>query len=126
MRKSIFISGIFGFLALIMGAIGEHFLRTEIAAYQMKWFEVALNYHHFHTLVLLALGIGANLLPENSKNVFKRPSIFIMLGIIMFSGGIYIAVFINSKYLNYIPVLGGMTLLTGWVFIARAGLVLKK
>jgi len=108
------ISAVVGFLGVAFGAFGAHALRNHLAALQMTdvW-EKAVFYHLIHAVLLLLLA---------GRPTFPRlPWSFFLVGIILFSGSLYLLALTGVKWLGAITPLGGLSLLAGWLILAVRG-----
>jgi uncharacterized membrane protein YgdD (TMEM256/DUF423 family) len=108
------ISTIVGFLGVALGAFGAHLLKAHLQALQMTdvW-EKAVFYHLIHAVVLLMLA---------SRPVFPRlPWSFFLVGIVLFSGSLYLLAYTGIRWLGAITPLGGLSLLVGWAILAIRG-----
>ncbi|MGA3172217.1 MAG: DUF423 domain-containing protein [Chthoniobacteraceae bacterium] len=108
------ISAIMGFLAVALGAFGAHALKEHLAALQLTsvW-EKAVLYHLVHAVVMLLLA---------SRPTFARlPWTLFFVGIIIFSGSLYILACTGVKWLGAVTPLGGLCLLAGWLSLAIWG-----
>lgn len=129
MHKSFLIAGaLFGGLAVILGAFGAHGLQKITADEKLlQGFQTAVQYQMYHALALLAVAIIYDRLPDR---LVKWSGILFILGIILFSGSLYLltALKINESGLTKIagPITpaGGLVLVAGWLFLLIG--VLKK
>ena len=128
-KKTLIISGILGCTAVIFGAMGAHALKKLITAEQLISFETAVKYQIYHALAILILGI----IYKNSPSKYLKYSINLFLaGVIIFSGSIYflsLKDLLGFKFINYLgPItpLGGILLISGWIFIIIEGLKMKE
>ena len=55
-----------GMLAVVLGAFGAHALRDKLDAYALGIWETAVQYHFYHSLALLAVGIIALSQPQTA------------------------------------------------------------
>ena len=81
--------------------------------------ESAVNYQFFHTLAILAVGIL--MLFCDSRRLLGAAAALMLLGVLGFSGGIYLVVFDIARALHWIIPIGGVLLIVGWVVLAVAG-----
>lgn len=98
------------FLAVALGAFGAHSLKATLQAHDMVgvW-EKAVLYHFIHSLAVLFLslhGIGT-----------RAPSLLFVIGIILFSGSLYVMALTNARWLGAITPLGGLCFLAGWAWL---------
>lgn len=123
-RKLIALVFFSGGLAVALGAFGAHGLKPYLDESGMSNFQTANRYHMFHTL--LALIVLTNVLFEN---IAKRVAIELLLGILLFSGSLYILALRSHfqtipAWLGAITPLGGLLFIAGWMEGAIG--VLKK
>ena len=116
--KILITAGIYGFLAVALGAFGSHSLKAVLDPASLQIFEVAVKYQMYHGL---ALGfIAALAQPALSKHL-KRAAILFSCGIFIFSGSLYALIATQVRILGAITPLGGGLLLLGWFFLICEG-----
>lgn len=117
------IVGISGALAVGLGAFGAHGLEPILIQNgRLDTFETAVSYHFYHTLGLLGLGILAMIKPEWKGLSLAAWGMF--LGILIFSGSLYILSLTGITWLGAITPIGGVGFILGWLALAYA--VLKN
>ena len=117
------IAGISGALAVGLGAFGAHGLESLLIQNgRLDTFETAVSYHFYHTLGLLGLGILALIQPEWKGLSLAAWGMF--LGILIFSGSLYILSLTGITWLGAITPIGGVGFILGWLALAYA--VLKN
>jgi uncharacterized membrane protein YgdD (TMEM256/DUF423 family) len=99
-----------GFLAVAFGAFGAHGLKDILQQNGTTaiW-EKAVLYHFIHTVMLFVL---AGRTPFN-----PGPWLCFLLGIVIFSGSLYVLAYTNLKWLGAITPFGGVSFLVGWVWL---------
>ncbi|HUP91023.1 MAG TPA: DUF423 domain-containing protein [Solimonas sp.] len=109
----------YGFLAVALGAFGAHALKSRLDADMLAAWRTAVEYHMFHALALLVLGVWAR----------SQPSMLLTLagacfaaGVLLFSGSLYAVAVSGVRALGAVTPLGGLLLLTGWACLAGAAL----
>jgi len=109
------VSALLGFLAISLGASGAHGPVHEKlkAAGELEHWETALQYHLPHAVVLLLLTLFAS-----SKPTMVWAWRMILLGVLIFSGSLYLLAYTGIKWLGAITPLGGLSLMAGWTLIA--------
>jgi len=97
-----------------LGAFGAHALKDHLAALNMTdvW-QKAVLYHLVHAVVLLLLA-GRPTFPRLPWSLF-------FIGIIVFSGSLYLLAGTGIRWLGAITPLGGLCLLAGWLVLAIRG-----
>jgi len=134
MKAKIITIGLSGALAVALGALGAHFLKSKIeqgsiTPDQLAGFETGVRYHMLHTIVMLALVVWNT--SQKSKWLDWAYACFAW-GIVLFSGSLY---FLCTRGLSgadwmkvFGPVtpIGGLVLIAGWIMIAVHGIKFKK
>lgn len=112
------LSAISAFLAVALGAFGAHGLKARLSPDMMAVYQTAVQYHFYHSLALLAVGI---LLSQTAGNSALRFSGWAFLfGIAVFSGSLYLLSISGIKWLGAITPLGGVAFLLAWLALAYA------
>lgn len=107
-----------GILAVGLGAFGAHALRARLDAYAMGVFETAVQYHFYHTLALLAVGLLALNFPGTT--LLRSSGWLFLLGLLVFCGSLYLLSFTGIRWLGAITPLGGLAFIAGWACLAVA------
>ena len=109
-----------GLLAVMLGAFGAHAFRGELTADLMHAYETAVQYHFWHALALLIVGL---LVIKNSDNPCLIASgIFFGLGLVLFPGSLYFLAISNIRYIFGMPVglitpVGGLMFILAWLLL---------
>lgn len=114
-RVLLALAAVNGFLAVLLGAFGAHALRSRLVedvARRLTWWETAQHYHLFHALALAVVGLIAARASERA--VWLTGSAF-GLGILLFSGSLYLMALTGARFLGAVTPVGGLCLLLGWV-----------
>jgi len=107
----IFVAAVSGALAVMAGAFGAHSLRERVAIEQVQSWATASQYHLLHSVVLLVLALYA---AQSGRDV-QWPAILFTVGIVLFSGSIYLLVLTPLKWLGPVTPIGGFFLIAGWL-----------
>lgn len=103
----------FAGFAVVIGAFGAHALRTILEENaRTETFELAVRYQFYHSFALLFCGILMHHFPSRYLN---RASVCFSLGIIIFSGSLYILSLSGVRMLGAITPLGGLLFIAGWL-----------
>jgi len=120
MKNNAFIFGsAFGLLAVILGAMGAHALKSHLSIEQLESFQTGVRYQLFHAIMLFFIGSRIN---STSKSLNIVTNLFI-IGTILFSFSIYILStkallgFDGLSILGPITPLGGLLLISGWIIL---------
>lgn len=120
MRLLLVLGAINGFLTVALGAFGAHGLEEKISEKMLAIWEKAVNYQMFHTIAILVTGLA---LFKIDAGGLKVAGWFFMIGIILFSGSLYLYSTTGISKLAMITPFGGITFLIGWVIF---GYVMMK
>jgi uncharacterized membrane protein YgdD (TMEM256/DUF423 family) len=129
MRSVLIKAGILGGLAVLGGAFGAHALKEVLNTEQLLSFQTGVKYQLIHAVVLLFLFL---LLQKYNCKQFRIATQLLFWGVILFSGSIYILTLKNGlglevlKFAGPITPIGGLLIISGWVFIVLGGMKLKK
>lgn len=121
MQKSLIaFAGLLGALSIIIGAFGAHALKTKITVEQLQIFETGVKYQIYHVLALLAVAL---LLEKYTIILLTYAGLAFILGIILFSGSLYLLATkdllgVGSwNWLGPITPIGGLFFILGWLLI---------
>ena len=117
-QKGILVAGaLLGGLGVMIGAFGAHGLAGILESYnRTDTFETAVKYHMYHAVGLLLTGI---LLFHVPAKPLRLAGLFFMIGIIIFSGTLYILSLTNIAWLGAITPIGGLFLIAGWLSLGH-------
>lgn len=116
-------AALIGGVAVTFGAFGAHALENALmASGKTETYKLAVSYLFYHVPALLALGILSDRKPSNH---FTRSGWCFLLGLLGFSGSLFILSFIPLGWFNLITPIGGLLLICGWLFLA-VGVAEKK
>jgi uncharacterized membrane protein YgdD (TMEM256/DUF423 family) len=103
---------------VLLGAFGAHALKARLGADALALWRTAVEYHFYHALGLLAVGLVAAHLPGS---VLLRWSGALMLaGIVLFSGSLYLLALGFARALGAVTPVGGVAFIAGWLLLAVA------
>ena len=99
-----------GLMAVLLGAFGAHGLDQILTRYDtVSIWETAVFYHFVHAIMLVLLSTQ---LPGRGG-----PWWSFFVGIIIFSGSLYLLAITNVRWLGAITPIGGMSFIVGWVWL---------
>ncbi|MCL4146893.1 UNVERIFIED_CONTAM: hypothetical protein GTU68_014434 [Idotea baltica] len=121
-RRFMILAGLNGFLAVALGAFGAHGLKgylegLEDAAQRLAWWETAAHYHLTHALALAAI---AWLAGRTTTGLTQVSGWGFQLGILLFSGSLYVMTLTGIRVLGAVTPIGGVGLLVGWMCLLLA------
>jgi uncharacterized membrane protein YgdD (TMEM256/DUF423 family) len=105
------------FLAVALGAFGAHALRARLAPEMVAVFEVGVRYHVYHALALFAV---AWVWERSPGGLAQASGWAFTIGIVLFSGSLYLLSATGVRWLGAITPLGGTAFLAGWVLLFLA------
>ncbi len=120
-RWLIFVAAVSGLVCVGIGAMGSHSLPKRLqdagiseseVQKKLSQCEIAVKYQMYHTLAILGIGLSP---AAASNRTWKLASILFLMGIFLFSGGLYSMVFFNALGHWSIVPLGGVTLMGAWL-----------
>tara|TARA_B100000073_G_C23295482_1_gene396358 strand:- start:83 stop:451 length:369 start_codon:yes stop_codon:yes gene_type:complete len=115
MRILLIFGSLFAALSVLLGAFGAHGLKNRLSMEDLAIFETAVRYQMYHALGILLMGVASLYLNEKLVSI---PAYFLILGIIIFSGSLFLLVFTNLRWFGAITPLGGLCLIIGWLLLA--------
>ena len=113
-----------GGLAVALGAFASHGLRGQLPERSLEIFETGTRYQMYHALALLIVAMFLSQLPE-SNLWLNLSGIAFIVGMLIFSGSLYLLALLGIKWLGAMPPIGGAALISGWGCLAIAALTLK-
>jgi len=105
-------------LAVMLGAFGAHALKARLDENMLKIFHTGVEYHFYHALGLILIGIIAINIPVNIW--IKNSGWMMFAGIILFSGSLYFLSILNVRWLGMITPLGGLLFILAWLSLCIA------
>lgn len=119
-RMLVMIGSINMLLSVALGAFGAHGLKARLPADMMAVYQTGVQYHMIHALGILLVAALSLKLGESSLVSWSGWLLFI--GIILFSGSLYVLSVSGIKILGAITPFGGVSFLIGWLLLAYAAM----
>lgn len=122
-KRTIIIGSTLACSAVILGALNAHFLKQFFTPDTTQSFDTGVRYQIYHALAILALAGFSDKL--SAKHLKKVVWIF-LIGILLFSGSIYLLCafkangIIGLTGLGILTPIGGLVLITGWIMLIFA------
>ncbi len=110
-------------LAVAFGAFGAHGLEGRVDSDSLEWWQTAVRYQAWHSigiLVLSALDI------HNQSPWTWRAQLMLIVGVVLFSGSLYLLVLTGTKAFGAITPFGGLAFIVGWSFAIVALLGMER
>jgi uncharacterized membrane protein YgdD (TMEM256/DUF423 family) len=105
-------------LAVLLGAFGAHELRGKLTPDLLAIYQTGVQYHFWHALGLLAIGIVATYLPASAP--LKWAGWLMLTGIVISSGSLYLLAITGVRWLGAITPIGGTAFIASWALFAFA------
>ena len=115
MKTFIIIGAINAFLSVALGAFGAHALEGKISQKYIEVWNTGVHYQMFHAIGILIIGVLMGTVAPNS--LLSWSGWFMLIGIVLFSGSLYVLSLSGIKVLGAITPLGGVSFLAAWVLL---------
>ena len=117
-------AALLGFLGVAAGAFGAHGLRDLVTPEQLNTWETAADYQLLHAIALLGLSTWQqSALSSRLQSWLLLACGLMVVGVLLFSGSLYLLVLTNISAFGPITPLGGVALLMAWSILLGCGLV---
>ncbi|MAA71433.1 MAG: hypothetical protein CL679_06860 [Bermanella sp.] len=117
-KNILILAALMGFLSVAIGAFAAHALKNLLPSYALMWVDTGVKYQMFHGGVLLILGFVLKQWP--AWTMIKWAAASFLVGVLLFSGSLYIMAATQIKALGMITPIGGIALLVGWLCLLIA------
>ena len=107
-------------LAVILGAFGAHALKTRLPPDLLEVYHTAVQYHFWHALGVLAVGLALQQLPD--AGWLRAAGWLLTAGVVLFCGSLYLLALTGARWLGAVTPLGGVAFILGWLALAVAAL----
>ncbi len=104
-----------GASAVLLGALGAHVLRNDVAASMLGVWQTAVRFQFWHALALALCAF----LPRRSHAARLGASLFAW-GILLFCGSLYALALGAPRMVGVVTPLGGIALVAAWVALGVA------
>ena len=102
---------------VVLGAFGAHALKAMVGTDLLAVFETAVRYQMYHALGLLAVAWAST---RWSPKWTSASGWLLLVGILVFSGSLYLMVLTGARWLGVVTPIGGVCLIAGWFALAFA------
>jgi len=120
-RRFLIIAFVLGAVTVALGAFGAHGLEGTVSDKAVKTFETAVRYQMYH---VFALALAGMIYKDFPNKWIRTSGIFFLLGILLFSGSLYLLTYAsaivspNFKWVGPITPIGGLMFIAGWICLA--------
>ncbi|MDZ5471753.1 DUF423 domain-containing protein [Bacillus sp. 31A1R] len=122
MKTFIILGAINAFLSVALGAFGAHGLEKTVEPKYMEIWKTGVTYQMFHATGLLIIGMLLSKFPTSSLLTWS--GWLMLIGIILFSGSLYVLTLTKVGVLGAITPFGGVSFLVAWMLIVIAAVKL--
>ncbi len=119
LRVFLALAALAGFSGVALGAFAAHGLKGRLSTEYLAVFQTGVQYQLIHALALFGVALLADRLP--GRLVTAAGSLFVV-GILLFSGSLYLLTLSGLGKLGMITPLGGVCFLAGWLCLGLAAL----
>jgi uncharacterized membrane protein YgdD (TMEM256/DUF423 family) len=116
-RGFLMLAAFFGFTGVALGAFAAHGLKDRLSAEYLAIFHTGVMYQLVHALALLAVALLAVQIPGR---LMTWAGISFVVGIVLFSGSLYLLTLTGVTRLGIITPFGGLAFLVGWLLLGMA------
>ncbi len=102
------------FIAVAAGAFAAHGLKNILSIEYINTFKTAADYQMMHGVGLILIGL-LNRQTTDRYNIAAAG--FMFMGIVLFSGSLYLLTLTGTKWLGIITPFGGLCFLIAWLII---------
>ncbi|MGD9251415.1 MAG: DUF423 domain-containing protein [Desulfobacterales bacterium] len=103
-------------LSVILGAFAAHALKSRMPPETLTVFQTGVQYQFYHSLGLILIGIVVQL--TNASALLTNAGWLMLVGIILFSGSLYLISFTGIRSLGLITPVGGTAFIVAWLLLA--------
>ena len=104
--------------AVLAGAYGAHLLDGVVPGATLITFQKAVRYQMYHAFALVIVALLANNIQLKILNISGW---LFLLGIILFSGSLYLIVFTGIQWIEFLTPIGGFAFTFGWLGLMYVG-----
>ena len=111
------------FIAVAAGAFAAHGLKDVLSIEYLNTFRTAADYQMMHGIGLIVIGL---INKQNTNRCNLAAAIFMLTGIILFSGSLYLLTLTGTSWLGIITPFGGICFLIAWLTLGFNFLLSKE
>ena len=113
--RFVVLGGLFAAASVAAGAFGAHALKSILDPSMLAVYETAARYQMYHALGLFVV---AWLVRETEDSLAVKAGWLFCIGILLFSGSLYIVALAGIKWMGALTPLGGISFISGWACVA--------
>jgi uncharacterized membrane protein YgdD (TMEM256/DUF423 family) len=112
----LFFGALSALIGVGMGAFGAHGLKNAISPEMLAVYQTGVSYQMWHALGLLGVALIRRHDPES--RLLTWAGWLMLIGIVLFSGSLYLLAMMDLKQLGMITPFGGVSFLIAWLLLA--------
>ena len=113
MNRFLLLGTLFGMLAVIIGAFGAHGLEKIVSEHALQRFHTGVEYQFYHVGALLIIDL-LSIQHKKPPKLLNISGLAFVLGIILFSGSLYLYALTGKTIFGMITPIGGLSFIVGW------------
>ncbi len=117
-RLFLSVAALGGFVGVAFGAFGAHALQRRVTPERLATFDTGVRYLFVHVLALGLVVAVRTWAPDTTASSIS--GVAFIVGIVLFSGSLFLLVWFDRPKLGAITPIGGVALLAGWAALAFA------
>ncbi|MCU1729320.1 DUF423 domain-containing protein [Pseudomonas sp. 7P_10.2_Bac1] len=117
LRMFLMLAAFFGFTGVALGAFAAHGLKDRLSEQYLAIFHTGVTYQLVHALALFGVALLATQL---QNRLVTWAGVCFALGIVLFSGSLYVLTLTGISKLGIITPIGGLGFLAGWLCLGLA------
>ena len=106
-------------LSVVLGAFAAHGLKSKLSETLLNTFQTGVQYQMYHSLAIILLIILYRQMPQS---LLLYSAGFMVAGIVLFSGSLYMLAITQIKWFGPITPLGGVCFIVGWALLIVSAL----
>ncbi|HAJ21444.1 MAG TPA: DUF423 domain-containing protein [Rhodospirillaceae bacterium] len=118
MRLFLVFAGVFGALAVGLGAWAAHGLDTLLTDKAVAWVDTASRYMLIHAVAIFGCAIA---LRHQTTRILRVAAALFSFGTLVFCGSLLALAFLDFRAAGAAAPVGGLCLIIGWITVALAG-----
>jgi uncharacterized membrane protein YgdD (TMEM256/DUF423 family) len=116
MDRTFFIAGsLFALTAVAAGAFGAHALEARLSTERLATYDLAVRYQMYHAFALIAVAWAST---RWQSGLIHTAGWLFIVGILIFSGTVYMLALGGPRWLGAITPIGGVSLIISWALLA--------
>lgn len=119
MKLFLVFAAVSGMLSVILGAFAAHGLKAHLSSALLSAFQIGVQYQMAHSLALLFVVL---LYRHSPSSVLVYSGSFMLAGIVLFSGSLYLLAITQVKWFGPVTPLGGLCFIIAWALLAYSAI----